>query len=71
MKLYVKLSKCRFWLIMMSFLGHVILDKSIVVYPSEVDAVLQWETPKLVFGLSWLLPQDMRGFTKSTLLLSP
>lgn len=48
MKRYAKLSKCGFWLIKMSFLGYVISDESIVVDPSEVDAVLQWETPKSV-----------------------
>ena len=32
----------------MSFLGHDISDESVFVDPSEVDAVLQWETPKSV-----------------------
>ena len=48
MKLYSKLSKCGVWLEKMSFLGHVISDESIFVDPSEVDAVLQWETLKSV-----------------------
>ena len=32
----------------MSFLGHVISGCGIVVDPSKVDAVSQWETPKSV-----------------------
>ena len=48
MKLYVNLSKCGFWLVKMSSLGHVISDESVFMDPSEVDAVLQWETPKSV-----------------------
>jgi len=45
---YAKLSKCEFWLNEVSFLGHIIFGSGIVVDPSKVDAVSQWETPKLV-----------------------
>ena len=45
-KLYEKLSKCEFWLKEVSFLGHVISGSGIIVDPSKVDVVLQWETPK-------------------------
>jgi hypothetical protein len=48
-KLFAKLSKCEFWLREVSFLGHVISKGGIVVDPSKVDAVLQWESPKSVF----------------------
>ena len=37
-----------FWLKEVSFLGHVISDDGIVVDPSKVDAVLQWEAPRSV-----------------------
>ena len=47
-QLYAKLSKCEFWLDKVSFLGHVISGEGIVVDPSKVDAVLQWEVPKTV-----------------------
>ncbi|XP_058781796.1 uncharacterized protein LOC131656028 [Vicia villosa] len=40
-KLYAKLSKCKFWLKDVSFLGHVILGSGIDVNPSKVDVVLQ------------------------------
>ena len=59
-KLYEKLSKCEFWLKEVSFLGHVISGSVIVVDPSKVDAVLQWETPKSVFTY---------GFGKQPLIL--
>ena len=39
-KLFVKLSKCEFWLRKVSFLGHVILKGGIAVDPSKIDAVL-------------------------------
>lgn len=47
-KLYAKLSNCEFWLREVVFLGHVISSIGISVYPSKVDVVLQWETPKSV-----------------------
>jgi len=50
-KLYTKLSKCEFWLREVSFLGHVISKGGIVVHPSNVDAVLHWETLKSVFHI--------------------
>ena len=47
-KLYAKLSKCELWLNEVSFLGHIIYGSGIVMDPSNVDAVSQWETPKSV-----------------------
>jgi len=54
-KLFSKLSKCEFWLREVSFLGHVISKGGIVVDPSMVDAVLQWETPTSVFEITSFL----------------
>jgi len=42
-KLYAKLSKCEFWLEKVKFLGHVISNKGVLVDPTKVEAVLQWE----------------------------
>jgi len=47
-KLYARLSKCEFWLEEVSFLGHIIFGGGIVVDPSKVEAVSQWDTPKSV-----------------------
>jgi len=59
-KLYVKLSKCEFWLSEVSFLGHIISGDGIVVDPSKVDAVSQWETPKSVTEIRSFL--DLAGY---------
>jgi hypothetical protein len=39
-QLYAKFSKCAFWLKKVSFLGHVISVKGIVVDPSKIQEVL-------------------------------
>lgn len=59
-KLYAKLSKCEFWLREMSILGHVISRGGITIYLSKVDAVLQWETPKLVTSFMGLAGYNRR-----------
>jgi hypothetical protein len=47
-KLYVKLSKCEFWLKQVAFLGHVVLKGGIYVDPSKVQDVLSWKAPTSV-----------------------
>src|SRR6185503_18697338 len=42
-QLYVKFSKCEFWLDEVSFLGHVITNGGIAVDPGKVRDVLKWE----------------------------
>jgi len=75
-KLYAKLSKCEFWLNEVSFLGHIISGSSIVVDPSKVDAVSQWETPKSVtevrsfLGLAGYYRRFIEGFSKLALPLT-
>jgi hypothetical protein len=39
-QLYAKLNKCKFWLKEISFLGHIISEEGIYVYPSKVKDVL-------------------------------
>jgi hypothetical protein len=75
-KLFAKLSKCEFWLREVSFLGHVISKGGIVVDPSKVDAVLQWESPKSVFevrsflALAGYYRRFIEGFSKLALPLT-
>ena len=57
-KLYAKLSKCEFWLPEVSFLRHVILGNGIVVDPSKVEAVLQWEALRSVTEIRSFLGLD-------------
>ncbi|XP_050914801.1 uncharacterized mitochondrial protein AtMg00860-like [Lathyrus oleraceus] len=68
--------KCEFWLPEVSFLGHVISGDDIIVDPSKVDAVLQWETPKLVtkirsfLGLTGYYRRFTEGFSNLALPLT-
>ncbi|GJW29842.1 putative reverse transcriptase domain-containing protein [Tanacetum coccineum] len=45
-KLYVKLSKCEFWLEEVQFLGHVINGDGIHIDPSKIKDVKNWEAPR-------------------------
>nr|GEX50259.1 reverse transcriptase domain-containing protein [Tanacetum cinerariifolium] len=45
-KMYVKFSKCEFWLDSMKFLGHVINSQGVHVDPAKVEAIKSWTTPK-------------------------
>jgi hypothetical protein len=47
-QLYAKFSKCEFWINEVPFLGHMISSEGIVVNPSKVCDVLDWEPPKFV-----------------------
>jgi hypothetical protein len=47
-QLYVKFSKCEFWIEEVSFLGHVISPEEIVLDPGKVRDVLDWKPPKSV-----------------------
>jgi hypothetical protein len=44
-RLYVKLSKCEFWLKEVAFLRHVISAEGIFVDPRKVEVLLKWERP--------------------------
>nr|KYP32146.1 Retrovirus-related Pol polyprotein from transposon 17.6 [Cajanus cajan] len=45
-QLYVKLSKCEFWLSEVRFMGHVISVDGIAINPAKVEAMIQWERPR-------------------------
>nr|GEW65316.1 hypothetical protein [Tanacetum cinerariifolium] len=45
-KLYVKFSKCEFWLKEVRFLRHVINGNGIHVDPSKIEAVKNWKAPR-------------------------
>ena len=50
-QLYVKFSKCEFWLTEVRFLGHVESASSVSVDPEKVEAVMSWEMLKSVFEI--------------------
>jgi hypothetical protein len=47
-QLYAKFSKWEFWIKEVPFLGHVISPEGIMVYPSKVKEVLDWNPPTIV-----------------------
>jgi hypothetical protein len=47
-QLYVKFSKCEFWLTKVQFLGHVVSSEGISVDPSKDREVLDWKPPRTV-----------------------
>ena len=47
-RLYVKLSKCQFWLDRVAFLGHVISVEGVSVDPQKIEVVVNWKPPKNV-----------------------
>jgi hypothetical protein len=50
-KLYVKFSKCEFWMEEVAFLGHVLSVKGVVADPSKIEAVSKWQSPKFVIEI--------------------
>ncbi|GJU76820.1 putative reverse transcriptase domain-containing protein, partial [Tanacetum coccineum] len=45
-ELYVKFSKCEFWLSKVQFLGHVIDSEGIHVDPAKFESIKDWTSPK-------------------------
>ncbi|KAE8728977.1 Phosphoenolpyruvate carboxykinase [Hibiscus syriacus] len=68
-RIYVKLSKCEFWLQEVSFLGYIISARGIQVDPSKIEAILNWKQPKNVFeirsflGLAGYYRRFVEGFS--------
>jgi hypothetical protein len=48
LQLYVKFSKCEFWLKKVPFLGHVLSENRILVDLSKVQEVMDWKAPTTV-----------------------
>ena len=48
-QLYVKFSKCEFWLTVVRFLGHVVSASKVSVDPEKVEAMMSWERPNVNF----------------------
>nr|GEX69981.1 hypothetical protein [Tanacetum cinerariifolium] len=47
-KLYVKFSKCKFWLSSVAFLGHIVSAEGITMDPAKVEAITKWPRPTSV-----------------------
>jgi hypothetical protein len=50
-QLYAKFSKCEFWLMQVTFLGHVISAGGVLVDPGKVRDVLNWKPPTNVLEI--------------------
>jgi hypothetical protein len=70
--LYAKLSKCKFWLKQIAFLGHVISKGGISVDPSKIQYVLSWNAPASISDIHSFLRltgyyrRFIKGFLKIT-----
>ncbi|GJW24048.1 putative nucleotidyltransferase, ribonuclease H [Tanacetum coccineum] len=69
-KLYVKFSKCYFWISIVQFLGHVIDSQGIHVDPAKIEAVKNWTSPTTpmevcqFLGLAGYYQRFIKDFSK-------
>lgn len=69
-KLYVKFSKCEFWLDIAAFLGHIVTSEGISVDPSKIEAIMGWNrlinvSEVLIFlGLTGYYRRFVKDFSK-------
>ena len=67
--LYAKLSKCKFWLKKVSFLGHIMSVEGIRVDPIKIEVVVNWKLPRNVtevrsfLGLAGYYRRFVKGFS--------
>ena len=64
--LYAKYEKCMFHQYQVEFLGYIVSQTGISMYPCKVAIILRWEVPKGRFRLRWRSPRVMkkRAFVK-------
>ncbi|KAM0006733.1 putative nucleotidyltransferase, Ribonuclease H [Helianthus debilis subsp. tardiflorus] len=69
-KLYVKFSKCEFWLQVVQFLGHMVNHEGIHVDPSKIEAITKWKVPQSAtkvrsfLGLAGYYRRFIKDFSK-------
>nr|GEU74535.1 putative reverse transcriptase domain-containing protein [Tanacetum cinerariifolium] len=76
-ELYAKFSKCEFWLSKVQFLGHVIDSEGTHVDPAKIEAIKDWESPKMpteirqFLGLGAILMQKEKVIAYASRQLKP
>ncbi|GKA20847.1 putative reverse transcriptase domain-containing protein [Tanacetum coccineum] len=69
-ELYVKFSKCEFWIPKVQFLGHMIDSKGIHIDPAKIESIKDWASPKSpieirqFLGLTGYYRRFIEGFSK-------
>lgn len=69
-RLYAKFSKCEFWQLHVSFLGHIVSNDGILVVPRKIESVKSWPRPTSVtevqsfLGLASYYRRLVEGFSK-------
>ena len=59
-QLFAKKEKCKFWMLEVKFLGHIVSREGISVDPVKIEVVLNWERPKNVCEICSFL--DLAGY---------
>ena len=60
-QLYAKLSKCDFYRDRIQYLGHIILEEGISMDPENIEAIMNWPTPRNVTDVRYFM-----GFADTT-----
>ncbi|GJU94596.1 putative reverse transcriptase domain-containing protein [Tanacetum coccineum] len=74
-ELYVKFSKCEFWLLKVQFIGHVIDCEGIHKDPAKIESIKGWASPKTpteihqCLGLAGYYQRIIEGFSKISKLM--
>ncbi|KAA3462062.1 DNA/RNA polymerases superfamily protein [Gossypium australe] len=75
-QLFVKFSKCEFWLRKVGFLGHIVSVDGIRVDPSKISVIIDWKPPRNVsevrsfLGLACYYRRFVKGFSMIATLMT-